>query len=289
MSNILDLVLKYTQVHNPELDDIYSSTTRINRTGDQLEFFVKDLICGTLNINDKNQKIDEHNKVFSWLGSRNHPPDIMIDSGEAIEVKKSRSSTSVQLNSSTPHHKIRPDDSRIIEDVRQCEDWSEKDMVYVVGNTDGDQIEKLWVTYGDCWGDNASRYNDLADLISQKIAEGVKELQYGNLDTEDTNEIGKVYEVDPAGRTRLRIRGMWTIDHPEKCFSQYIQDYDTIVENSNPLFFVIRKSRFDKFSTDKRREINKNPRINVHNVEIEDPSNEDSYINVVILESRTRE
>lgn len=50
----------------------------------------------------------------------------------------------------------------------------------------------------------------------------------------------------------------------------------------------MRKSIFDEYSTDKRSEINKNPRINVHNVEIEDPSNEDSYINAVILESHTR-
>lgn len=287
MPSVLDMTIKYTEVGTPELDEVYSSTTTVNRAGDQLEFFIKDLIAGSLEVKSKEDKVSRHNRVFSWLGSRNNPPDMMIESAEAIEVKKCRYSSNVQLNSSTPHHKLRSDDSRITEDAKRCEDWTEKDMVYVIGNTEGSQVKKLWVTYGDCWGDSASRYDNLAKLISSKISEGVEELEHGNLDTEDTNEIGKVFDVDPAKRTKLRIRGMWTITHPEKCFSDYIKDYEKKVQNRNPLFFIVRKSRYESFPESQKKIVSQNPNIISNEVKIPDPSDENRVINTIILESYT--
>lgn len=287
MSHILELPFSYAKQEHPELEEIYSSSTSINRQGDQLEYLIKDLIAGSINIDSKEKKRQKHKEVFSWLGSRNNPPDMMVKSGVSIEVKKCRSSSSVQLNSSTPHQKLKNSDSRITEDAKNCESWVEKDMVYVVGNTEGSQIEKLWVVYGNCWGESSDAYTKLSNLISNKIQEGVDELENGYLDVEDTNEIGKIYEVDTQGRTKLRIRGMWTIDHPEKCFSDYISDYDQKISDNSPLFFVVSEKKYNNFPAEYRAKIENHSNIKKKQVQIPDTDEYDSVVNTIILECYT--
>jgi hypothetical protein len=287
MSHILNLPIRYVRQDNSELDEIYSSSTGINRQGDQLEYFVKDLIADSVNISNKEDKNDKHKSVFSWLGSRNNPPDMMIRSGVSIEVKKCRSSSSVQLNSSTPHQKLKNTDSRITEGARHCESWTKKDMVYVVGNTTGSRVDKLWVVYGDCWSDKSDTYTKLSNLISNKIQEGVDELENGHLDVKDTNEIGKIYEVDPQGRTKLRIRGMWTIDHPEKCFSNYVSNYEKKVSDQSPLFFVSSEEKYNEFPRDYKRKITESPNITKKEVQIPNPEDTNSVVNTIILECYT--
>lgn len=62
-------------------------------------------------------------EVFSYLGNNSNPPDAMLRNGDAIEVKKIESlSSALTLNS-----------SMISTACREAEQWSEKDMIYVVG------------------------------------------------------------------------------------------------------------------------------------------------------------
>jgi hypothetical protein len=56
--------------------------------GEALESFVKDAFVNCIRTESEIEKLEKYNEAFSWLGNQNHPPDIMIKGGDAIEVKK---------------------------------------------------------------------------------------------------------------------------------------------------------------------------------------------------------
>lgn len=132
-------------VNNPvtNLTDFYSSTNRMNGMGESLELYVKDIFCGSLNITDPAEKAQIFSDNFSYLGNQNNPPDIMIKNGDAIEVKKIGGPNSgVALNSSYPKDKLYSDSPMITTECRECENWREKDILYVVGVVNTDNVLK---------------------------------------------------------------------------------------------------------------------------------------------------
>ena len=119
-------------VKNPitNLVSHYRSSNRINNMGDALEFYIKDLFCNSLEVNDLEKKNEIYSKYFSYIGNQNNPPDIIIKQGDAIEVKKIESLRSgIALNSSYPKDKLYSDSPMITTACRNCEDWREKDLV----------------------------------------------------------------------------------------------------------------------------------------------------------------
>ncbi|MBC5792724.1 MAG: NgoPII family restriction endonuclease [Nanohaloarchaea archaeon] len=290
MVDILDAIINYSEMENRSMSEIYSSTNRINRVGDRLEYFNMDLFCGSFDKETKDEKEKEYSKHFSWLGNKNHPPDFMIEGGEAFEVKKTTSKAgSIQLNSSHPHQKLSSSYERITEACRNCENdiggWEEKDLVYTLGRVPRGEsdLDFMWMVYGDCWSAPDSIYRKLSENLSEKITEAVGELNYGNLSS-DTNEIGKVHETDPLGRTKLRIRGMWIMSHPANYFSQHIDDYKAKIENGQPLFVVMRISKFDKLPEDKKQKVRESEDVRVEEIDIPDPENPANRINALMFE-----
>ena len=65
----------------------YSSKylNRVNFVGEQLEYYVRDAIAGSLVAKEKEEI---YSKVYSYLGNQNNPPDIIIKGGDAFEIKK---------------------------------------------------------------------------------------------------------------------------------------------------------------------------------------------------------
>lgn len=63
---------------------------RANNMGVALEFFVKDLFCSTLNVDDFNEKDKIYNEYLSYFGNNNNPPDFILKQSTAVEVKKNR-------------------------------------------------------------------------------------------------------------------------------------------------------------------------------------------------------
>lgn len=284
-TNVLVALDNYTKISNVKVSDMYSSIG-INRSGDRLEYFIKDIFSDSLNVNDKNEKVDEHKEYFSWLGSRNHPPDIIIDNGDAIEVKKTTSlSGRIQLNSSNPHQKLKSDSSLITNECRNCEDdWDVKDFAYIIGRIPRgeNEIDFIWMVYGDCWCAKSEVYKNLSDKISDKINEGVDELPYGKLN-KDSNEIGRLNEADFKGRTHLRIRGMWTMVHPANYFSKYIDNYDNIIENKSPMFIVLKEEKYMSFPVEDRQRVENNSNITIKSLRIDSPNQDDEKINVKLI------
>lgn len=255
-------------VKNPLTDVVshYRSSNRANGMGDALEFYVKDLFCGTTNIEDANKKNEIYDKHFSYLGNQNNPPDIIIRGGDAIEVKKIESLRSgIALNSSYPKDKLYSDSPMITQACRDCEDWREKDLIYTIGVAKNNKLQALWFIYGNCYAAG----KDIYERIRNKISSGLSELE--GVEFSETKELGRVNKVDPLGITYLRIRGMWHIENPIKVFD-YITgvDGDRLTVNA-----LILKDKYNSFPAQDRENLEnlETSGLSISDVKIKSPNN----------------
>jgi len=265
MTNILEAIVNI--VDNPvvAIRNHYTGRNRANNVGEALEMFVKDAFANTIQEQDEQVKNTQYNQVFSWLGNQNHPPDIMIKQGDAIEVKKTQSANSdLALNSSYPKSNIQSNSNMITQECRTCENWTEKDLIYCVGHTTDDFIKSLWMVYGNIYAAKHETYQ----VIKQKITDGINEIP--NVELAETNELGRVNRVDPLGITNLRIRGMWQIQNPRRVFNYLHTTGDTF-----ELVAVIPTSKYNSFPTDSKNRIENlgNPNLSISDVQVKDPNN----------------
>lgn len=266
MSNLLKAIKSI--VENPiiQVKDFYSGRNRANSVGDALENYVKDVFANSFELSEleRNQRFSE---VFSYLGNQNNPPDIMLRNGDAIETKKVQSPiAALALNSSYPKAKLFSDSSMLTQACKSCEDWVEKDIIYVIGYTNDTDIKYLWFVYEDCFSADKEVY----EKIKQTISSGIIEIP--NVEFTETNELGKVRKVDPLGITDLRIRGMWHIQNPHKIFS-YLNKIDN--DAKFQVICLMKHEKFESFPTE-----DKNALINfstqnyaIENVKIKSPNN----------------
>lgn len=239
MSNIINAI--YNIINNPviELREFYKSKNRANNMGDALEEYVKDLFANTINESDEQSRLVKISDTFSYLGNQNNPPDIMLHSGDAIEVKKIESkNATLALNSSYPKHKLYVDSKLITEACRNCEQWAEKDIIYTVGVVNGSVLNSLCMVYGMDYAAENSTYEKIKETIVNGVAD-IPDIEFA-----PTNEIAKVKKVDPLGITDLRVRGMWSIDNPFKVFDYiYTRDFSKKFN----FMCVIRETKYSSF------------------------------------------
>lgn len=265
MTNILEAIVNIANNPVVAIRNHYTGRNRANNVGEALEMFVKDAFANTIQEQDEQVKNTKFSQVFSWLGNQNHPPDIMIRQGDAIEVKKTQSANSdLALNSSYPKSNIQSNSNMITQECRTCENWIEKDLIYCVGHTTDDSIKSLWMVYGNIYAAKHETYQ----VIKQKITDGINEIP--NVELAETNELGRVNRVDPLGITNLRIRGMWQIQNPRRVFNYLHTTGDTF-----ELVAVIPTNKYNSFPTDSRNRIENlnNPNLEISNVQVKDPNN----------------
>jgi hypothetical protein len=264
-NNILDLV------------EHYSSSNRANNMGDALEYYIKDAFCGTMIEADFGKKDLEYGNYFSYIGNQNNPPDIIIDNGDAIEVKKIESlGSAIALNSSYPKDKLYADSSMITEECKNCEEWSEKDIVYVVGVSKNNKLKALWFIYGDCYAADQGVYKRMKEVIKQ----GVNEL--AGVEFAETNELARVNKVDPLGITNLRVRGMWHIDNPIKVF-----DYITEVDSDKDFVVnaIMLKDKYESFPDADRKSLEElsGDDLSISNAKIKSPNNPAKFLDIKLI------
>lgn len=269
MTNILQALKNLTEYPITDISARYQANgrNRANNMGEALEAYVKDLFCNTFNIQDETEKNRVYSEQFSYIGNQNNPPDLMIATGDAIEVKKIESvGSQIALNSSYPKDKLYSDSPMITQDCRECEDWREKDIIYVVGAIQQDNLKALWFVYGDCYA--ASK--DIYERIKNKISEGVNSLP--DVEFSETKELGRVNKVDPLGITYLRIRGMWGIDNPLHVF-----DYVTNIERDNELTVnaIMLTEKYNSFPESDRQSIESIAldSFSISDIDIKSPNN----------------
>ena len=265
MTNILEAIVNIANNPVVAIRNHYTGRNRANNVGEALEMFVKDAFANTIQEQDEQVKNTRFSQVFSWLGNQNHPPDIMIREGDAIEVKKTQSANSdLSLNSSYPKSNIQSNSNMITQECRTCENWTEKDLIYCVGHTTDDSIKSLWMVYGNIYAAKHETYQ----VIKQKITDGINEIP--NVELAETNELGRVNRVDPLGITNLRIRGMWQIQNPRRVFNYLHSTGDTF-----ELVAVIPTNKYNSFPIESKNKIENlgNPNLEISDVQVKDPNN----------------
>ncbi len=238
MTNILESVYNIVKLKHFAIRDFYSGRNRANSMGDALETYIKDSFADTFNIDSEEDRLEIYNRTFSWLGSQNNPPDIMIKGGDAIEVKKIQSAnSSLSLNSSYPKSDLRYTSPMITSECKKCENWSVKDLIYCVGHTSDVKLNSLWIVYGSIYAAKHETYQRIRNTIS----EGIKEVP--DVVFAETKELGRVNQVDPLGITNLRIRGMWQIENPKKVFDYLHRS----INNNFELICIIPIEKYNSF------------------------------------------
>ncbi len=276
MTNILEAIINIVNNPNLEIRNHYTGRNRANSVGEALEIFVKDAFANITYAVDERERMERYNEVFSWLGNQNHPPDIMIRNGDAIEVKKTQSVNSdLALNSSYPKSNILSSSKMITQECRTCEDWVEKDLIYCVGHTDDERVNSLWMVYGNIYAAKHETYQ----LIKQKIIEGINDIP--NVELADTDELGRVNHVDPLGITNLRIRGMWQIQNPRRVFN-YLHNQ---TNNKFELVAIIPTSKYLTFPAISKNRIEEfgNPNLTIDDVRVKDPNNPAKLLNAKLI------
>lgn len=276
MTNILEAIVNI--VNNPilEIRNHYRGRNRANNVGEALETFVKDAFANIIHVTDEQERMARYNEVFSWLGNQNHPPDIMIRKGDAIEVKKTQSINSdLALNSSYPKSNIQSKSTMITQECRTCEEWTEKDLIYCVGHTDDESVNSLWMVYGNIYAAKHETYQ----VIKQKITDGINEIP--NVELAETNELGRVNRVDPLGITNLRIRGMWQIQNPRRVFN-YLH---THAANKFELVAIVPTLKYNSFPNDSKNRIENlgNPNLTIKDVKVKDPNNPANLLDAKLI------
>lgn len=275
--NLLTFINNLTEVEEFSLTDIYSGSNRINNVGEALELFVKDVLCESLSIEAIDAKQQKHAEQLSYLGNQNNPPDFIIKNGDAFEVKKLiNTPNSIALNSSYPKSKLRRDDSKISQACREVDggNWSEKDLVYVVGSVDETKLKTLWLVYGDCYAADKETYEAPLNQISTHLE------SLPNIEVADTNEISRLNKVDPLGLTYLRVRGMWGIDAPHKVFASLVSER---AESDFSAHTLMLTEKYQSFSPEDIQQLETNPKITITPVEIPSPNNPATYLSATLI------
>jgi len=276
MTNILEAIYNIVTHKNFAIRKFYSSRNRANSMGEALENYIKDALADTFDSNDEESRLKTYNKVFSWLGSQNNPPDIMIKGGDAIEVKKTQSAnSSLALNSSYPKTDLRLTSPMITSECRDCEEWAVKDLIYCVGYTSDTELKSLWIISGNIFAAKHETYQRVKDTIS----EGIKTIP--DVIFSETKELGRVNQVDPLGITNLRIRGMWQIENPRKVFNYVHQSNNEKFE----LICIIPTKKYHSFPNESKIKIEELgiDDFSISDVEIKDPNNPAKLISCKLI------
>lgn len=267
MTNILEAIVNIVKNPVHQVKQHYTGRNRVNNVGEALELFIKDAFADTIQLESQVEKMEKYNQVFSWLGNQNHPPDMMIRQGDAIEVKKTQSANSdLALNSSYPKATVQANSSMITQACRVCEEWTEKDLIYCVGHTSDESINSLWMVYGNIYAAHHETYQ----IIKEKITTGINEIP--NVELAETNELGRVNRVDPLGITNVRIRGMWQIQNPRRVFSYLYKSSESVFE----LVAIIPLLKYNSFpleSISKIEYLQSESQLLINDVKVNDPNN----------------
>lgn len=282
MASILTAILNLAQKSNNQIQEVKTSNNSANAMGDSLQSYIQHLfISDYVDLEDLNRKTSE---IFSWTGTQNNIPDLMLRNGDAIEIKKVEGTSALALNSSFPKQVLSSSSTMITSGCKNCYgkgiSW-QKDLWYVVGTVKKKSIRYLFFVLGKLYAAEESNY----ERIRSKVKEGVNEIP--EIVFSETKELGRVNKIDPLGITSLRIRGMWSIEHPISVFNYFREIEANETNNQLHCYVILTKEKFDSFSREEINALDKYSNISVFDKNIKDPNNpanliESKLIKVVV-------
>ena len=178
MNNILTAIKVIIESSSISVKNASNSSNRANQAGDALEDYVKNAFANCIG-QEQNEINRARSQTFSYLGNSTNPPDAMLRGGDAIEIKKIESldTGTLQLNSSYPKNKLYSDNPKISKACRDCENWQEKDVLYVVGQVNGEKLHNLYFVYGDLYCDSHEVYEKYENAIKDGL-NGIGEVDF---------------------------------------------------------------------------------------------------------------
>ncbi len=276
MTNILEAIYNIITYKHFNIRNNQKGRNQVNSMGQALESYIKDAFANTFKSEYNEARLNAYSKVFSWLGSQNNPPDIIIKNGDAIEVKKIQNKTSsLALNSSYPKSNLDCDSPMITTDCKNCEDWKEKDLIYCIGHTTDTKVLSIWMIYGSIYAAKKEVYERIKTTISKGIVE------IPTVIFSETRELGRVNQVDPLGITSLRIRGMWQIENPQKVFDYIYKPTPYKFE----LMAIIPFEKYNSFPSKSKNKIEsiKEKGFTIENKKVKNPNNPAQLVNCKII------
>ncbi|MBC8135791.1 MAG: NgoPII family restriction endonuclease [Fibrella sp.] len=139
MTNILTTFMSIAQ--NP-----------INGEGDALDISLQNAFASIPPDTPRSQRIELLAASLVYLGNPTNPPDMMLRNGDAVQILRvPRDSLHLQLNSAYAMQKLYPTYPGLTSSARNCEPWSERDMIYAIGVEESRRLTTLWMIYGDCF------------------------------------------------------------------------------------------------------------------------------------------
>jgi hypothetical protein len=244
MTNILKTIDTIINYATPDVLNFYFHENYT--ANDALELFIKDVFAQTLDETNEERKAEIYEQIFSYSGNIHNPPDLMLLNGDAIEIKKVESETSqIAFYSSFPSAKLYTNNPMLTKACRECEQWLEKDIIYAIGCVKQQQLNSLWLVYGDCYAASREIYEDM-----------------------------KKERIDPLGITSLRIRGMWQVEHPQKAY-EYLNLEAKDPDKTFRLFALMRETKYLSFSPAERQKLESsvNSNFKIQDVKIKSPDN----------------
>lgn len=282
ITNLLKAILNIKESGFFNLEELYPLRStivknKINAVGDQLEFFVKDSFANSY-FSEEREEL--YKNTFSYLGNNKNPPDLILQKGDAIEVKKieDQPKKQLQLNSSFPEQKLHSYSSLISQKCRDCENGEEfeKDMLYVMGFVEEKNLKLLFFVYGDCFAKSTDFYQNKKDIIKELLKDSSLDMEVS-----PSKELSRFNSVDPLGVTSLRIRGMWLLKNPLVIFDDVVEFEKD--EQICSVFAIMRKSKFDSFPLEDKNNILNDDEITCKDIEIRNPDNASEMIDAVLL------
>lgn len=262
-ANILRAIINLAKDFNPNLLERKGTKNRANSMGDALETYIKDLFASVGPNDSEEQRVLKHSRAFSYLGGMNNPPDAMLRGGDAIEVKKLEGMDALALNSSYPKASLKASSPMISSHCKECEKWEEKELIYAVGCVQKNKLINLFLYYGRDYAAKPSVYERVKGTISSSLD------TIPNLEFCPTNELGRVNKIDPLNITRLRVRGMWSIENPHRVFSYILPD----LRADFILYALINNEIYKTFPTSDKSELETLKTLQIKEVKIKDPNN----------------
>lgn len=255
MSNIINAICNLVENPRTELMHKGGSHNRANSMGEALEEYIKDLFAGVTENTTDEMRDELIQGAFSYTGNQSNPPDAMLwggNNGDAIEIKKIESSTSaLALNSSYPKHKLYASSSMISTACRECEDWTERDIIYAVGvvGKATEKLESLTFVYGEDYCASKECYEEIIH--------------------------------DPLNIASVDIsKSNWNIKNPFEAFEDIYH-----IDKTKPFnfFAIINNEKFDSFENKNRLYDLANKNLKVTEIKIKNSNNPKSEKNAKLI------
>jgi hypothetical protein len=266
-----------------------TNATQQIQTGELFETYCKDWLA-LLPPGDIQNRQTAYERVFSYQGNPNNPPDVMYrggNFGDAFEFKKSENPTAaIPLNSSYPKDRLFANNRSINNQCRECEDWNNRSLYYIVGiiPARSQRVKNLWVVDGEVMAANHKYYESIFNGVKNSINAYVE--QYG-VEAVPSVELARLKNFDPLKRTVMRSRSMWELESPHISFGNLSGNIDPIDPVTSVLHAIITEEKWSGYKTTSQKallDLDGAAGLSIiHNVEVPDPNSAMNKIKVKLI------